>query len=59
MAAFAIVDYVTPKQNTPDKVAALMETYLETKDSTTNTIYGIGIESVGGEFYGWILHAGT
>lgn len=58
MAAYAIIDYVTPKQNTPDKVAALMETYLETQDSTTNTVITMGIESVGGEFYGWILHKG-
>jgi hypothetical protein len=59
MAAYAVVDYVTDKQNTAAKVAALMETYLETKDSTTEAVIGMGIESVGGEFFGWIIHNGT
>lgn len=58
MANYAVVDYVTPKQNSPAKVAALLETYLETIDSTTNAVIDMGIESVGGEFYGWVIHHG-
>lgn len=59
MANYAVIDWTTEKQNTVAKVAALMETYLETIDSTTNAVLSMGILPVGGEYVGYIIHAGT
>lgn len=58
MANYTVVDYVTEKQNSASDVAALLETYLETIDSTTNAVIDMGIEAVGGEYFGWVIHHG-
>ena len=58
MANYAIIDYATPLQNSVDNVLALMETYLESIDSTTNAVVDMGVVEDGGGFVGWILHIG-
>ena len=58
MAAYAVIDYATDRQNTVAKALALLETYLETKDSTTNEVISMGVVPVGGEFIAWAIHKG-
>jgi hypothetical protein len=58
MANYAVIDYATDRQNTVAKALAIMETYLETIDSTTNEVIEMGVVPVGGEFIGWIIHKG-
>jgi|TARA_R110000824_G_scaffold325282_2_gene512200 hypothetical protein len=57
MAAYAVIDYSTGIGNLAE-VTALMETHLETLDSTNNTIYYIDILPTGaGAYKGVILYA--
>mgnify|MGYP003653524079 CR=1 len=58
MAAYSVVDYTTAT-GTLLAVAALMETKLETLDSTNNVLYHIDIlELSGGTYQGVILYKG-
>ena len=57
MAAYAVIDYSTDVGNLTE-VTAVMETHLETLDSTNNTIYYIDILPTGaGAYKGVILYA--
>lgn len=59
MAAYVITDYKTDPGPAADVLAA-METYLETKDSTTNPIVMCTVVQIGpNRFQGVILHQGT
>lgn len=59
MAAYVVTDYVTD-EGTPAEVAAAIETYLETKDSTSNPIITVAIVSTfGGKCKGVVLHQGA
>lgn len=55
MANYAVTDYVTDPQNTAAKVAALLETYVETVDDS-KTILAMGILAQGNQFVGYCLH---
>ena len=58
MAAFAVVDHTTNK-GTLAEVAALMETYIETLDSTNNTLIYADIKEHGPYSYqGVVLSTG-
>ena len=59
MAAYVITEYKTDVGKAAD-VLAQMETYLETKDSTTNPIVMCTVVNVGGiACQGLILHQGA
>lgn len=55
MANYAVTDYCSDPQNTAAKAAALLETYMETIDST-KTIYAIGIIAQGNQFVAYCIH---
>lgn len=58
MAAYTVVDYMTPVGALPEVMAA-METKLETLDSTTNVLYLIDVKQLAGDtFQGVILYLG-
>ena len=59
MAAYAVIDYVTAPQGTIVECTALLETKLETLDSTTNPIRLIGIEKIGSLFVGYLIYDGA
>ena len=58
MAAYAISYYVTPPKNTISEVAELLETKLETLDSTNNPIRLLQIEKMGSMFVGVLIYDG-
>ena len=55
MANYAVDDYVTAPQSTIAEVTALLETKLETID-TTKTIRLLGVEKVGSMFVGYLIY---
>ena len=54
MAAYSVTDYVT-ELGTLEEVMALLETKLETYDSTTNTIRLLKVMNVGADFKGILI----
>lgn len=59
MAAYAITRYSTGLKNTVEDALEALETILETQDSTTNPIRGIGVEMTGRDqqqCVGWVLY---
>jgi hypothetical protein len=61
MAAYAVDNYSTGVQDTVQDAIDALETKLETLDSSTNTIYGIGVELTGrdrDQAVGWLIFAG-
>lgn len=59
MAAYAIVTYATPPQNTVAEAQVLLDTYLTTKDSTANPVVSCSIVKAGSQFVGQCILQGT
>lgn len=59
MAAYAITTYTTGVKDTVQGALDDLETLLETIDSTTNPIHGIGVEVTGRDrqqCIGWVIY---